>query len=149
MKSERGVTLVSLIVYVIAMLITITIITVVTSYFYNNDIDVTAQKYTYYGEFTNIEGYFSEEANFTNNKIIEYKNINTSDNTSTQAYLALSSGNQYTYVKTNKALYKNNVKIASGIENCIFGEEIKNGNSLLTISVAIQGKDRQMQYVLK
>lgn len=149
MKSERGVTLVSLIIYVIAMLITITIITVVTSYFYNNDIDVTAQKYTYYGEFTNIESNFSEEANFTNNKILEYTNINPDSAESKQCYLALASGNQYTYVKANKALYKNKVKIASGIEECVFGEEIKNGNNALNIKVKIEGKERQLQYILK
>ena len=58
MKSEKGITLVSLLVYVIAMLIAITIITVITGYFYKN-IDVSTEKYTAIAEYTKFNSYFS------------------------------------------------------------------------------------------
>lgn len=150
MTSQKGISLISLIIYVIAMLITVTIITVITSYFYQN-VDVTAEKYTYFSEFTKFETYMSEEVNISENKILKI-NQGTGNE---QTYIAFSSGNQYTYIPTNNAIYVNNVKIASGVKGCEFAEGIENGHSTLKVRVSIQGntenspKIRQITYTLK
>lgn len=146
MKSEKGVTMVSLIIYVIAMLVTITIITIVTSYFYQN-VDITSEKYTYFTEFTKFESYFSEEVNKTNNEILDIGE--TTNNGKTQKYIVLSSGNQYTYIPENKAIYQNNVKIASGVENCTFTEKFTSGKQAVEITITIQDRTRTLQYVFK
>ena len=148
MKSERGVTLVSLIIYVIAMVITVTVVTIVTSYFYKN-IDVEPEKYTFYSEFTKIETFFAEEANWQGNSILEVSDSKNDNPNIEQQYVAFSSGNQYTYVIENKAIYKNNVKIASGIEDCQFEEKIINGKETINVRIKIQDKEKQIDYVLK
>lgn len=148
MKSEKGVTLISLMIYVIAMLITVTIITVITSYFTKN-VDITSEKYTYFSEFTKLETHFAEEANREKNKILEVSEAITDSNNLTQQYISLSSGNQYTFVKTNNAIYENNVKIASGVDFCKFSEIMKNGKSAIKLEVTIQDKSRTIEYVLK
>ena len=153
MKSEKGITLVSLIIYVIAMLITVTIMTIVTSYFYQN-VDVSAEKYTYFSEFTKFESYFSEETTKQGNRIVEINPENTQDNpnaqkNSEQVYLILSSGNQYTYIKQNKAIYQNNVKITSGVEDCSITQNIENGKQTITITMKIQDKTRNMKFTLQ
>ena len=150
MKSQKGVTLISLIVYVIAMLVTISIITVVTSYFYKN-IDITTERYTYLSEFTKFESYFSEEVNHSGNKILEVYNGTNNE----QTYIIFSSGNQYTYVKANKAIYQNCVKIASGVEACTFTEGVSNGHANVKVNLSIKGdsdqdsKIRTTTYTLK
>ena len=150
MKSQKGVTLISLIVYVIAMLVTISIITVVTSYFYKN-IDITTERYTYLSEFTKFESYFSEEVNHSGNKILEVYNGTNNE----QTYIIFSSGNQYTYVKANKAIYQNSVKIASGVEACTFTEGVSNGHANVKVNLSIKGdsdqdsKIRTTTYTLK
>lgn len=144
MKSEKGVTLISLIIYVIAMLITVTVITIVTAYFSKN-IDIQPENYTYFSEFTKIESYFSREANFEKNRILYV----SPDTDIEECYIALSSGNQYSFIKENKAIYQNNVKIASGVEECKFSEIIKNGKAGVKIEVKIQGMTRNMEYILK
>ena len=96
MRSEKGVTLTSLIIYVIAMLIAITIISIMTGYFYKN-IDVSTEKYSYLGEYTRFNSYFSEEVNKEGNKILEvvsFTNANEQDKNK-QRYVAFSSKNQY------------------------------------------------------
>ena len=153
MKSEKGITLVSLIIYVIAMLITVTIMTIVTSYFYQN-VDVSAEKYTYFSEFTKFESYFSEETTKQGNRIVEINPENTQENpnaqkNSEQVYLILSSGNQYTYIKQNKAIYQNNVKITSGVEDCSITHNIENGKQTITITMKIQDKTRNMKFTLQ
>lgn len=151
MKSENGISMVSLIIYVIAMLITVTIITVVTSYFTKN-IDVSEDKYTYFAEFTKFESFFSEEVNKENNTILDVGTITegtTPENQKTQSYIALASGNQYTYIPENKAIYQNNVKIISGVDNCKFTEKFVNGKEAIDILITIQDKTKQLQYVFK
>ena len=144
MKSEKGVTMISLIIYVIAMLITVTVITVVTAYFSKN-VEIEPDKYTYFSEFTKIESYFSKEANFQENRVLYV----SSEPNVQDCYIVLSSGNQYTYISDNKAIYQNNVKIASGVEECKFSEIIKNGKNAIKIEVKINGMTRNMEYVLK
>ena len=149
-KSEKGVTLTSLIIYVIAMLFTITIITVVTGYFTKN-VDTSPENYTFYGEYTRFESYFSEEVNRENNRILEIVN----GEGTAQSYVAFSSGNQYTYVPANRAIYQNNVKIASGVTSCKFTEGIKNGMQLIKVDIRIQGSNennaqvRSTEFVLQ
>lgn len=145
MKSERGVTLTSLVIYLIAMVLTVTIITVITSYFYKN-VEVTTQSYDFMGEFTKFQSYFSEEVNLDANKIVE---ISENQNSTSQVYIVLSSGNQYTYVKANKSIYKNNVKIASHVENCTFAEELQNGKQVVVVTMQVEGTTRTMRYALK
>ena len=123
MRSEKGVTLTSLIIYVIAMLIAITIISIMTGYFYKN-IDVSTEKYSYLGEYTRFNSYFSEEVNKEGK-------------------------NQYTYIPENKAIYQNNVKIASGVDNCEFTEKIENGKEAIEVKLKIGDLEKKVTYILK
>lgn len=149
-KNEHGVTLTSLIIYVISMLLTITIITIVTGYFKKN-VDMDVENYTFSGEFTKFENYFSEEVNRDNNKILDVVN----GESNSQSYVVFSSGNQYTFIPQNKAIYQNNVKITSGVENCVFNQKIVNGHNAISVSITIKGNKESMSqsrnttYVLK
>ena len=150
MKSEKGITLTSLIIYVIAMVITITIITVVTSYFYKN-VDVTDNSYDYLKEFTKLETYFSEEANKDRNQILEISPLEN-QSSANEIFAMLSSGNQYTFIRANNAIYQNNVKIGNNIKNCEFSEEMKNGKQILIVKIQLNDKnntERIMKYTLK
>lgn len=144
MKSEKGITLISLIIYVIVMLITITVISVMTSYYYNN-IQISTDKYTSLGEYTKFNSYFSEEVNKENNKILELGTVNDGQ----QNYIVFSSNNQYTFIPENKAIYQNNVKITSGVDNCQFYNKIVNGKEAVVVKIIIQDMEKTVEYVLK
>lgn len=149
-KSEKGVTLTSLIIYVIAMLITISIITVVTGYFKKN-VSTEMESYTFYSEFTRFQSYFIDEVNRKDNKILEV--VNGEGNN--QTYIAFSSGNQYTYIPSNHAIYQNTVKIASGVQNCKFHESVVNGKQAVKVDISIKGNSetnsqmRSTQFILE
>lgn len=145
MKSEKGVTLISVIIYVIVMLLIVTIASVLTGYFYNNiDINNTEQKVNV--EFTKFNSFFTEEVNIRGNTILESDN---SGETSGQKYIVFSTGNQYTYIKNNKAIYKNNSKIASDIEE--FNFTITNTDDKVTIEIVLNSNNiiRTTTYTLK
>ena len=62
MQKEKGVTLISVTIYIIVMLIIVSVITVITSYFYNN-VDVNAVSQDINQQYTRFNSYFTEEIN--------------------------------------------------------------------------------------
>ena len=131
MKSEKGITLISVILYVIVMLLVVTIASILTGYFYNN-IDINNTEQNANVEFTKFNSFFTEEINIRGNTILESDTEGTSTG---QKYIVFSTGNQYTYIKNNKSIYKNNSKIASDIEE--FNLKINNSDGKTTIEIEL------------
>ena len=70
MKSEKAITLTSLMIYIIGMIMIISIVSVVTTYFYKNIKNVGAQ-INPVAEYTKFNNYFTDEINKKNIKICE------------------------------------------------------------------------------
>lgn len=138
MKSEKGVTLISVTIYVIVMAMVVGIMAVISTFFYSNvnDINEVIDPIT---EFTKLNSYLSEEVNHSNIKILECK-----DN-----YIVFDNGVQYTFVAENKGIYRNQVKIAQGVTACSFSETIKNGKNVVEVKVKMGDKERNTTYTLK
>lgn len=122
MKSEKGITLISLTVYVIAMIIVVAIVSVISSYFYKN-VTGTSEASDPYKQYTKLNSFFSEEANKKNIKVIEYA----------KNYIVFDNNVQYEFIKENKGIYRNNVKICNNIDKCEFSVEIKNGKNIINV----------------
>ena len=133
MKSNKGITLTSLIIYVVAMTIVVTTISTLSTYFYSNmsNIDAGTDGAMAY---TAFNMYFSQEINTKNNYVISSEGKNN--------YIVFSkTGNQYTF--KNNAIYRNQVKICNGIENCTFevlkSNETKEKNDLIKVYIKTTG----------
>lgn len=113
MRNNKGITLISLITYIIGLTIVIALIATLTSYFYKNinvkDINNDTTQYT---KFSSV---FIEEINTKNNSVIDCKTL-----TDGISYIIFSSGNQYTFYANSKSIYKNNVKICNNVILCDF-----------------------------
>lgn len=138
MKSEKGITLISITVYVIAIVIIVSIVAVITTYFYKNvdDTIVNIDPATQYAKFNT---FFAEEVNKSNIKILECQ----------ENYIAFDNGVQYTFVEANKGVYHNKVKICKDVTNCIFSAQMQNGNQTVTVTMIIGGKTYENTYTLK
>lgn len=117
MKNNRGVTLASLIIYIIGMIMVIGIISTLTTFFYKN-IDVGDINNDTTSQYTKFSSIFIDEVNKKNNFIIDCKTLE--ENGTKVNYIIFSSGNQYTFKSENKSIYKNNIKICDNIEECDF-----------------------------
>lgn len=116
MSNNKGITMTSLIIYVMGMVFAICIIASLTSFFYKNvNVENINKDTTQYTKFSNI---FSKEIERKNNKVIACNT--TEEDGNMMSYIVFSSGNQYTYKSENKALYKNKVKICQDVESCKF-----------------------------
>ncbi len=147
MKSEKGVTLISVIIYVIAMLIIIAVITVLTSYFYTN-VDINSASEDLNQQYTKFNSYFTEEVNRKGNKILEIGETQNNEEEGPQKYIIFSSGNQYTYIPANKGIYMNTVKIAENITDCTFEKNDADGKTKITVTINGNNFERVTTYTL-
>ena len=147
MKSEKGVTLISVIIYVIAMLIIIAVITVLTSYFYTN-VDINSASEDLNQQYTKFNSYFTEEVNRKGNKILEIGETQNNEEEGPQKYIIFSSGNQYTYIPANKGIYMNTVKIAENITDCTFEKNDADGKTKITVTINGNNFERDTTYTL-
>lgn len=116
MKNQKGITLTSLVIYIIGMVVVIGIVANLTTFFYKNINKIDDSNIsTDYTKFTSI---FLTELNQQGNTIIEAKTYEK--DSKKISYIIFSSGNQYTYKEENKSIYKNNIKFCSQIDNCEF-----------------------------
>ena len=113
MKSNKGITMISLIIYTIGLTIVLALIATLTSYFHKNiglkDINSDTTQYT---KFSSI---FIEEINMKNNSVIDCRTL-----TDGISYIIFSSGNQYTFYEDSKSIYKNNIRICDNVSLCDF-----------------------------
>ena len=131
MKIENGITLTSLIIYVIGMVIVVTTVSTLTTYFYKNiDINSTNNDTTQYTKFTSV---FLDEINKGQNEVIEAKTISESDKK--VSYIIFSDGNQYTFKEENKSIYKNQVKICENIDNCEFSYKYQDSQYIVQVQL--------------
>ena len=146
MRSEKGVTLISVTIYIIVMLIIIAVISVLTSYFYTN-IDINSISVDLNQEYTRFNSYFTEEVNKKGNKILDIGETENSSGNVKQRYIVFSSGNQYTFIP-NQGIYVNQIKIAENITDCTFEKGKADGKTTITVTMTGDNFNRQTTYTL-
>lgn len=138
MKSQKGLTLISVSIYVIVMIVVVGVISVVTGAFmktlksadFNNDP---------IAEYTTFNSYFSEEVNHPGLKVVDCQND----------YIVFDNGVQYSFIAENSGIYRNQVKICRDIESCTFSQSESNGKTVITVRFKAGGQDRSTIYTLK
>ncbi len=138
-KNTNGITLVSLVIYVVIMLMLIAIIAV-----FKNNIDKNLDSI---GEYTSlvpiideVHMYMLGEVNIENNKVLKRN--------SSGSYIEFSSGN--TYMFSDGSLYKNSVKILSDIRGGSFQVGTENNNEVLYVNLNLgdELQNKQLKYVM-
>lgn len=129
-KNNKGITLTSLIIYIIGMTIAVALISTLMSFFTKNiklgDINNDTTQYT---KFSSV---FSDEINNKNNIIVDCQTSGSGNGK--VSYIVFSSGNQYTFMGKNNAIYKNNIKICKDVEDCDFTYKFIDSKYAITVN---------------
>lgn len=143
MKSEKGITLISLIIYIILLIFVVTILEAISQHFYSNT-SYIQEMGKYISEFNKFNMYFIEDVknNSDTYEISENK-------------VVFEDGTIYTY--TNKTIYRNKVEICTNINTCIFNkrEETDKNNftkKIINVKLEIESSkvfNTENDYVLK
>ena len=139
-RNTKGITLVSLVIYVVIMLMLIAIIAV-----FKNNIDENIDSM---GEYTSlvpkinkVHMYMLDEVNLKDNKVLKRN--------SSGSYIEFSSGNNYMF--SDGSLYKNSVEVLSDIIGGSFQVETEENNEVLYVNLSLDDKlqNKQLKYVIK
>ena len=133
-KNERGVTLTSVLIYVLALTVIVIIVGRITTYFYKNMNQVSTNTAAA-AEYVKFNSYFTNEINIEGN----YVDLCESD-----VIIFSKSENQYTF--KNNGIYMNKIKICKDIDSCKFSynEETKE----ISVQLKIYGKDYNTTYTV-
>lgn len=141
MKSNKGITLTTLAVYITAVLIAVAILSVILSNF-KKTVDVANDKMSDISQYNMFELYFLKEAKKTDNYI---ENI---DNSS----VLFTSGNKYQY-KDNKIFLINDSKnkkimLLSNVDKCVFLKNDEKEKTFIKVELTINSKDYKLETAL-
>lgn len=143
MKSEKGITLSVLVVYITVFMIILTIMSIISSHFYSN-IEKVKESHEYISEFNKFSMFF----------VIDVKR-NTEIASITSSTLEFGDGTVYSY--KNNAIYRNSEKIARGVTSFAFSESdytINNFNKkIINVNITLGNNKekitRNIDFVLK
>lgn len=143
MKSEKGITLSSLVIYIVLIILVIGLLSLVSQQFIKNT-KYIADSGKYIQEYNKFNMYFIED--IKNNTDIYSIQNNT---------IVFDDGTTYTF--SNNDIYRNKVKICDNIEYCEFYQndyidEKDFKKKIITVKIQINGSEgfeTQNNYVLK
>lgn len=114
-KNEKGITLLSLVIYIVVFVIVIGIMTTISTFFFDN-ISTAMNTPRYVSEFNKFVMFFG----------IDIKNNTTA--TVTADTIEFENGTIYEY--RNNCIYRNNILIAEDVLSCTFTSDTYNVNSI-------------------
>ena len=149
MKSEKGITLIVLSIYIIVFPIIIVLLANLSSYIYSNIENINDSSVDI-SEINKFNMYFISDIK-TNNQA-DVKTL--SDNNQNTIQIIFQDGDVYSYVEDEKSIYKNEQKIARNIEAFNAEGYKKNNKTYIQVSIEIGTKDeanytKTTNYVLK
>ena len=135
MYKEKGITLVSLILYVIVTIIVIGVMSAITTNFYNNINYIQLAKEDIL-EFNTFNTYFLKEIKLKSNNIDSIENN----------YILFSSGNAFSLY--NNSIYYNDIIVCKGVQefNCSKDEE---NDNVINIRVKLNNFEKFMKYKIE
>ena len=145
MKKEKGVTLISVIVYVIGLLIVVGVISTLTGFFYKN-VNINTDNTEITKQFTKFNSYFTSEINEKDIYVLEVKT--SGETPTTTSYIAFSNGVTYTFSEENKSIYRNQVKICTNVDRCLFSYDFIEQKYIVYVDLKIGNLERTGNNIL-
>lgn len=147
MKSEKGITLAALVIYVLIFSITIVLLASLSNYIFQNLNKISAEEISS-EEFNKFNVYFIKD-------VKESRIANVKAGQSDEVIITLESGSTYTYKDDENAIYKNKEKIAINIVSFTAETKVENNKNIIDVTIKT-GKDplnpkfsKNIKYVLK
>ncbi len=136
MKNQNGITLISLLVYVIVMIIVIGVMSSIINSFYENTDTIKADTEDII-EFNKFNTYFLKEIKKNNNSV-----DNIQDN-----YILFTSGNSFSY--SNSSIYYNNTVICRDVKNITFSFPESENRDIINVNIEFDNFQKSLNYKIE
>ena len=160
MKSQKGITMISLILYVASFLVITATIAGITTFFYNN-IEILDDSIGSNSQYNKFNLYLLNECKKQDNELLAWRESNTKKDISkivnglaiTDKFITFKNTtgqkNSFIYDAANEDLYYNSIKLCDKVEDFqIMVNEIT-GKTVLKIFIKIEGTSLSTEYVVK
>lgn len=139
MKNNKGITLVSLVIYIAVVMVVAAAVIRITTYFKNSMTDVADVSFE--TEFQKINLYLLDESKIVGNGIDEIIG---------GTKIIFTNGNRYQYNESEKTIYLNDtIKVCENVESCTFSERTaENGKSVIVLTIRIREISKTVEYVI-
>ena len=135
MKSEKGITLVSLVIYILVMVVIIAVMSQIISRFYDNTKELNSDTESVL-EFNKFNSYFLKEIKQDGNKLDSIVNGN----------ILFTSGN--TFSKKDSYIYYNNTPICSKVKSFIATIDA-NDDTIINIKIEFENYSKEINYKIE
>lgn len=136
MKSQKGITLMSLVVYVIVMTIAIAVMGSIISKFYSNTDSMQADTKEVI-EFNKFNTYFLKEIKKANNKVDKLD----------AKYILFTSGDSFSY--SNNSIYYNNIAICKNVKDITFSFLEEEKKDIINVNIKFDNFQKSLNYKIE
>ena len=130
MKSQKGITLISLTIYIIVMVIVVTVVALISNYMFKN-MNSVSEAIDPLTEYIRFNSFFTDEVNTSGIKILDCQDD----------YILFDNNVQYTFVEANEAIYLNKAKIAKNVTNCTFSVSENDGKKQINVQITLDDNE--------
>lgn len=163
MKSQKGVTMLSLILYVASFLTVTAVVAGITTFFYNN-VEILDTKVGSNSQYNKLNLYMLNEAKKQGASLYAWQNkagasetqdkkdALTTPTSATNPFITFKEGegnkNSFIYVESENSLYYNSIKLCEDVSEFKFKIDYTSGKTVLKVFINIDGTTFTTEYVV-
>lgn len=149
MRSQKGITMMSLIIYVSSFLVVTGIVAGITAFFYGNSSLMTQELYSA-ADYNKLNLYFVKESEQKGNRIkeIAQSNEDNQDGEKDAYSVTFSNGDRFTFDSDNNLLYYNSICLCEDIQSFKVKEDYTSGKEVVEVMVGFTNKSYTCKYTM-
>ena len=140
-KSQKAITMVSLVIYIGCFLVITGIIGAVTVFFYNNTSLLNSEVYSS-AEYNKLNMYLVKESEEQGNSFVNF------DDSSNMYTLSFSNGNVHTFDKDNNLLYFNKICLCEDVQEFKVSTDYTTGKEVIKVKIDFTNKSYTTNYTM-
>lgn len=143
--SNKGITMMSLIIYITSFLVVVGVVAGITSFFYGNASLMTQELYSS-SDYNKLNLYFVKESEQKDNRVSGITNF--SGDVSNTQYITFSNGDKFTFDSTNHLLYYNSICLCEDVQGFTTNKEYTLGKEVVNVKVNFTNRSYSCKYTM-
>lgn len=144
MRSNKGITMMGLVMYITSFLVVTGIVAGITAFFYGNSSLMTQELYSA-ADFNKLNLYMVKESEIEGNRVSD---IAVNDTGGTYYVTFTDSGDRFTFDSDNNLLYYNSICLCEDVQNFRVGREYTTGKEVIEVLIEFTNKSYKCKYAM-